>query len=400
MLPLPKSVTITLRLAVLAACCLGIWSSFKLAKAGHLFQKDTDQSIRSAIGLVPDGWPYYMRLAQFDQARAMELLKTSLRINPYDAQANIELGLQYEADGDFSQAEKQLLGAYDVDHTWMPRWSLASYYFRRGNLSEFWAWARSAAAMPSDDIGALLELCWRVAPDPETVSAAIMNDKPEFLRQYTNFLIAKGQPRASAQVASHLLQAGDPVSDLPVLLPLVDRLIAAGDHADAVALWHLLEVRNWVTADSTVPNNGSFLRTPLQVGFDWSIPEYPGLHSWPGPSGLETEFTGSEPENCVIAEQAVVLRPGNYAMTFGYRTSDIPEGTGVRWQIFDPRSQRVLAESGDLSSAKIKRSEVSFSLPEASLVVLRLRYQRTLGTVRISGMLNMQSVQIQARTNS
>ena len=400
MLPPPKSATITLRIAVLAACCLGIWSSFKLAKADYLFQKDTDQSIRSAIRLVPDGWPYYMRLAQFDQARAMELLKTSLRINPYDAQANIELGLQYEADGDFSQAEKQMLAAYNVDHTYLPRWSLANYYFRRGNMPEFWAWARNAAAMPSDNIGALLELCWRVTPDPETVSGAIMNDKPEFLRQYTNFLIVKGQPRASAQVASHLLQTGDPASDLPVLLPLVDRLIAAGDHADAIALWHLLVVRNWVTADSTVPNNGSFLRTPLQVGFDWSIPEYQGLHSWPGPSGLETEFTGSEPENCVIAEQAVVLKPGNYAMTFGYRTTDIPEGTGVRWQIFDPRSQRVLAESGDLSSAQIKQSEVSFSLTETSLIVLRLRYQRTLGTVRVSGTLNMQSVQIQARANS
>ena len=400
MLPLPKSATIILRIAVAAACCFGIWTSFKLARADYFFQKDTDQSIRSAIRFVPDGWPYYMRLAQFDQASAKELLKISLRINPYDAQVNIELGLQYEAEGDFSQAEKHLLAAYSVDHTYLPRWSLANYYFRRGNMTEFWAWARSAAAMPSDDIGALLELCWRVAPDPQSVTGAILNDKPEFLRQYTEFLIAKGQPGASAKVASHLLQAGDPASDRPVLLSVVDRLIAAGDHSDAVGLWHLLETRNWVTADSTIPNNASFLRAPLQVSFDWSIPDYPGLHSWPGPSGLETEFTGSEPEDCVIAEQAVLLKPGNYAMTFAYRTSDIPEDTGVRWQIVDRGSQQVLAESGDLSSAQAKRSEVSFSLPETALIVLRLRYQRTLGTVRISGMLNMQSVQIQTRTSS
>jgi hypothetical protein len=400
MLPLPKSAAIVLRIAVASACCFGIWSSFNIARADYFFQKDTDRSIRSAIRFVPDGWPYDMRLAQFDQVGAKKLLETSLRINPYDAQANIELGLQYEAEGDFSQAEKHLLAAYSIDHTYLPRWSLANYYFRRDNITEFWSWARSAAAMPSDDIGALLELCWRVAPDSETVTASILNDRPEFLRQYTNFLIGKGQLRASAKVASHLLQAGDSASDLSVLLAVVNRLIASGDSFDAVRLWHLLEARNWVTVDSTIPNNASFLRAPIQVGFDWSIPEYQGLHSWPGPSGLETEFTGSEPEDCVIAEQTVVLKPGDYAMTFGYRTSEIAEGTGVRWQIVDPKSQQVLAESDDLSSADFKRSEVGFSLAETSLIVVRLRYQRALGTVRVTGMLNMLSVQIQVRANS
>src|SRR3974390_1894987 len=123
MLPLPKSATIVLRIAVATAVCFGIWSSFKLARADYYFQKDTDQSIRLAIRFVPDGWPYYMRLAQFDRGSAKELLKTSLRINPYDAQADIELGLQYEAEGDFSQAEKHLLAAYSIDHTYLPRWS-------------------------------------------------------------------------------------------------------------------------------------------------------------------------------------------------------------------------------------------------------------------------------------
>src|SRR5262252_4269161 len=120
MLTLPKSATSFLRIAVVAACCIGIWSSFKLARADYFFQKDTDQSIRSAIRFVPEGWPYYLRLAQFDQGSAKELLKTSLQINAYDAQANIELGLQYEAEGDFSQAEEHLLAAYSVDHTYLP----------------------------------------------------------------------------------------------------------------------------------------------------------------------------------------------------------------------------------------------------------------------------------------
>ena len=174
---LHKSVVAALRVAVAAACCVGIWSSLNFARADYLFQKDTDQSIRSAIHFVPDGWPYYMRLAQFDRANARQLLESSLRLNPYNAQADIELGLQYEADGNLGEAEKHLLNAYSIDRTYLPRWSLANYYFRHDNMPAFWTWARSAAAMPADDIGALLELCWRAAPNAQTITGEILERK-------------------------------------------------------------------------------------------------------------------------------------------------------------------------------------------------------------------------------
>ena len=117
MLPPSRYVGYFLRILVAAACCYGIWCSLTLARADYLFKKDTEASVRSAIRLVPDGWQYYMRLAQFDKANAQALLATSLRLNRYDSQANIELGLWYEAEGDFGRAEKQLLEAYEVDHT-------------------------------------------------------------------------------------------------------------------------------------------------------------------------------------------------------------------------------------------------------------------------------------------
>ena len=397
MMPIRKSAGIALHIIVAGACCFGIWNSLELARSDWNFRKDTDQSIRTAIRMVPNGWPYYMRLAQFDRANARELLSTSLELNPYDAQANIELALQYEADGNFAQAQRQLLQAYNIDHTYLPRWTLANYFYRRGNMQEFWAWARSAAAMPADDIGALLELCWRAAPDPQVITAAILNEKPEFLRQYVNFLVAKNQSRAAATISPHLLRAGDVKSDLPVLLSVVNRLVATNEPSESIALWHLLAERRWIIADSTVPNNASFLRGPVPASLDWSIPEYQGLHSWAGPSGLQTEFSGAEPEECVVAEQTIALKPGNYALLFGYRTSQIPPDTGLRWQVLDSISKKVLAESSDLSSDQIKQLDVSFAVTETSLLVLRLNYRRTLGTVRIAGMLNMQSIQIQAR---
>jgi hypothetical protein len=396
-----RSIGIALRIGLAGACCLGIWSSLRLARADYLFHRDTEESIRAAIRLVPDGWEYYLRLSQFDRKHARELLGTSLRLNRYDAQADIELGLQYEADGDFARAEKLLLCAYEVDHTYLPRWSLANYYFRRDNLPVFWAWARSAAEMPADEIGPLLELCWRVSPDPEKISAAMLNQKPEFIRQYVGFLLAKDQLSAIAGIAPRLVRSGDAASDRPLLFSVVNRLIAMDDGPAASALWHLLSEQHWVVADTAVPNNAAFAREPLPVAFDWSLPEYNGLHSWPGPLGLETEFTGSQPENCTVAEQALALAPGNYTMTFSYRTTEIPPATGLRWQIIHAKSDTVLAQSPDLSSDTLQHSMVAFAVPPGdSILRLRLVYRRALGTPRISGSLVVVSTEIQALPKS
>ena len=386
-----------LQIIVAGGCCWGIWNSLTLARADYLFRKDTLQDVRSAVRLAPDGWEYYTRLSQLEPADAQRLLTRSLQLNRYNAQADIELGLQFEADGELRRAEQELLSAYDVDHTYLPRWSLANFYIRHDNFPAFWQWARSAALMPSDDIGLLLELCWQVSPEPATLNSALMSDNPEFLRQYIRFLIGKEQPDAVAGIAPRLIRTGDPESDRQELLGVVNQLIVLKHASAANNLWHVLIDHHWVTADPGVPNNSNFQRLPLPVSFDWSIPEYGGLHSWPGQSGLETEFSGSEPEDCTIAEQAVILAPGDYTMDYAYRTSDIPPATGIMWQIIDLNSNIVLMESDDLSSDEMKNATMTFSVPpDASLLALRLRYKRTIGTPRISGMLDVQSVQIKA----
>jgi hypothetical protein len=284
-----------------------------------------------------------------------------------------------------------------VDHTYLPRWSLANYYLRRGNMPAFWAWARRAAEMPSGDIGPLFELCWRVSPDADQIAAAILSEKPDAIRQYLSFLLAKDQLQAVALVAQRLVRSGNPETDRNLLFSAVDQLVADNDAASANGLWHLLIEKHWVAAEASVPNNAEFAREPLPVSFDWSLPEYPGLHSWPGPSGLETEFTGNQPEDCTVTEQAIFLTPGNYSLAYSYRTTDIPPDTGIHWQIVDAKSNAVLADSPNLSSDPVKQTAFAFSVPSgASLLRLRLAYRRALGTPRISGTLVVLSTQIKA----
>jgi tetratricopeptide (TPR) repeat protein len=387
---------VTLRMIVAGVCCVGIWQSWKLARADYLLRLDTEQSARAAIALAPDAWEYYMRIAQMDRGHAKELLEAALRLNRYNAQADIELALRYEAEGDYSQAEKLLLQAYEVDRTYVPRWSLANYYLRRDDMPAFWTWAHRSAEMPSDNMGPLFELCWRVTPNPERIAGAILNDQPDPIRQYVGFLVGKDQLRSAASAASRLVLYGEPARDLPLLFSVLDKLVAVRDGAAANGLWHLLIERRWIVADTTVPNNADFTRAPLPVSFDWRLLSYPGLHSWPGPSGLETEFTGEEPEDGSIAEQILVLLPGSYTMEYSYRSRGIPPDTGIRWQIIDAASGTIIAESPHLSSESMKNNALAFSVEhDASLLRLRLAYSRAPGTPRISGTLIMRSINIQ-----
>lgn len=400
-LRLRHSLVTALRLGVAAACCAGVWYSWTLARADDLFRLDTKASIRAAISLVPDDWKYYMRLAQLSGENTQQVLTEALHLNRFNAEADIELGLQYEAAGNYAAAERSLLNAYSVDHSYLPRWTLANYYFRRQNWPAFWKWARSAADMPSDDIGALFALCWRVSPDPAQVTARIVNNKPSFLRPYIGFLMSKQQITAVPAIASRLVRYGDAGTDRAVLLTVINKLIAADDAGPAVSLWHLLIERHWVVADHTLPNNAEFAREPLPVAFDWSIPQSSGLYSLTGPSGLETVFSGREPGQCTLADQVVALSPGDYTLHYTYQTTAISSRSGLRWEIFLAGSKAPLAKSPYLSSDALKQASFAFSVPDsASFIDLRLVYHRAAGTSQISGTLTMQSTRIEPRPPS
>jgi hypothetical protein len=327
------------------------------------------------------------------------MLETALKLDRYNAQAAIELALQDESEGNYSEAEKLLLGAFTVDRTYVPRWTLANFYFRRNNLPAFWTWARKAAEMPPEDMGPLFELCWHVAPNAEEISKAVLNDDRAVVRQYLSFLMDKDQMDALGTVAPRLVRVGNPETDRTFMLGAINRLVAANDGNAAEAVWKSMVQQGWVAGDANLPNNGQFNRVPLAVAFDWNLPEYPGLHSWPGSSGLETEFSGEEPENCIIAEQYVTLAPGVHRLSYSYRTTGIAPGTGIHWQIIDAKGATIVAESEALSSEAQARASWTFSIPDGvPLERLRLAYQRTLGTPRVSGTLLVLSTRIQANS--
>jgi hypothetical protein len=131
----------------------------------------------------------------------------------------------------------------------------------------------------------------------------------------------------------------------------------------------------------------------------WAFPAYTGLSSKPDEKGLTTEFNGGEPDECRIAEQTVFLPPGDYVLTYGYRSSGIQAKSGIRWQIIDSRRNTPLAESTEMYGDHMQQSSMVFSIPkDSALLRLRLAYWHSPGTKPVSGTLFVQAPQIALRS--
>ena len=151
--------------------------------------------------------------------------RVAVSLNPRLSSAWIQLGLDDEAEGNMAEAEIEFLQATRVDHQYVPAWTIANYYFRRGNSANFWPWARKAAAMTFDDYRPLLRMADVLDPSPREV-ATRLGTSPPLLRAYMDVLIGAGRLGAAQEIAS-LLAARHDSSDQARLADLADRVSRA-----------------------------------------------------------------------------------------------------------------------------------------------------------------------------
>jgi tetratricopeptide (TPR) repeat protein len=145
----------------------------------------------------------------------------AVRLNPRMSSAWIQLGLDAEAEGNLAEAETELLQAARVDHQYIPAWTLANLYFRRGDAANFWQWAQKAAARTFDDYRPLLRLADVLEPSPREV-ATRLGSSPPLLRAYMDVLIGAGRLDAAQEIAALLAWHHDP-SDAARMADLADR---------------------------------------------------------------------------------------------------------------------------------------------------------------------------------
>jgi hypothetical protein len=374
----------------------------RLAYADRLFHTGAIAAVARARELAPGNASYFTSAAD---SADRPILEAAIALDPYYSHGWIELGLEAELAGDTARAERLLLEAARVDKTYEPRWTLANFYFRRGDREGLWRWAKKALEIAYQDQTPLFLLCWRIGSDPAEILSRAIPPQPRFLAQYLTFLLQREKLDA-AEAAGDLLAPKSGEAETALLLFLCDRLLGKGRDGSALRLWNTLCLRHRIDRQPLQPGsgasltNGDFSAAPLETAYDWRLRRAEGITfaAPAGPAGgLRASFSGDQPEVAPVLDQTLPLVPSRrYRLRFSYRTEGVAPGSGLRWEVARlAGGAGWSAGSADLCSEDWKQEEFDFTTPpDTGSGQLTLSYRRALGTTRIEGSIWLRTVSL------
>jgi tetratricopeptide (TPR) repeat protein len=363
------------------------WFSVRLARADLEFRRGTPEAVAHAVELAPANTEYTLLRAmqlEYDGADSTALLERAANLNPMNAAPRIRLGLAAEIRGDPGSAEKWLLDAARVDREFEPRWTLANFYFRRGNTEQFWKWIRAALDVSYGDRRPAFELCWNVSSDGGEIFSRAIPDRPQVIRAYLEYLNETRRWAAIPSAALKLASIND-AQDRPVLFGAVDALIAIDDAASAKSVWQALGLAN-----RSGVFRGDFEAPEVGAGFDWHFLSGQGIThlAIDQPQSLHRiALNGSQRETAELLRQTLSLEPhARYKLTWESRTQGIGSPTGIAWRIGDRLAPIAANENATAG-------EIEFVAP-SDLAPLVLIYSRPPGEIRAEGSIELWHVAI------
>ncbi len=392
------------RMALWAAFVAGMaaageWS-VRLGRADAWFRTETVAGTEKALALTPDQAAYSVRLAllvtEDDPARAVAALRRAVALDPSDARAWIELGLRYEAGGNGVLAERALLRAAQESRTYLPRWTLANFYYRRGDTDRFWQWAKAAVPMIWGDPLPLFQLCGRVSEDGELLGRLDIR-QPQWRAAYLFYLLDEGRADLAGPAVRRLMES-QREAGTPLLLRACDRLLEAGRAGDARAIWDGLVASRGIRGSGGLLFNGDFAAPPSGHGFDWRLSQPEGVSAAreETPAGLRLTFSGGQAESIEPMAHLAAVEPDTaYELRFDYRTSGIAADAGPRWRVADASRDARIAEGESLASEEPITGSLRFQTPPGCrLLRITLACQRRPGAMRIAGFLILRNVKL------
>ena len=383
--------------ALMGLAAAAAWS-FRVALADQRASEVTVGGLEQAISWSPGQSLNYVRLSALlsenAPQRAAALLQSAVVLNPLDSRSWIDLALRREMSGDLATAERDLLRAAAVDRQYLPRWSLANFYFRRGDTARFWLWAQRAAGMVYDDPRPLFRLCDEAGGEENLIERLSLHN-PDVRASYLNYVLARNRVSLISPVARRLLTDGRD-SDVPTILAASDRLLELKMVGQALELWNGLATARQIPygplspADGGSVTNSEFSSAPTSHGFDWRMPDVGGvsLVREDAEGGIRLIFSGRQPESCAPLSQFIPVRENtHYSLEYIYKTAGIADGSGLAWNIENMGVRQMTNTAIAIPSAEHSSTRVlNFDTPPGChLIRLGVSYRRVPGTTRIEG---------------
>lgn len=350
--------------------------------------------------------------AQYEEQQGKDARKSwqrAIDLDPRNPRILIQAGISSEIRGDFKEAEQRYLTAERYNALWLPRWTLANFYFRQGSYIECLRWIRLALERcQSFEVSALFNLAQDAGADPARILKDIVPSSS--LLATSAYVYWIGRNQLTEDYANLMIRAAERVITVagrdqgnsdwryPIYFA-TQKLAEDGFGTRARALWRSACQSEFLECvappDDGLIANGAFSKPFQRSPMDWQLSQIQGIsaNQQMASGTLKLNFTGDQPETAPLLTQTLAIRAGEkWKVRFEFQTRDIAprEATGFEWI----HRGRVLPLSKPLSSEVWDDAEFYIEASDQDITApLILNYRRMPGTVRIRGDLWIRNIQ-------
>lgn len=406
---LKTAASLVYRALAIGACVFAVWQSVQLAIADKVASANSVPALTGAVQYSPNDPRLLARLALArsdagdPEPAVTEQLRRVERLDPYNSEVLMTLGLHEEFDGSRGAAERELKQAAEIDHQFKPAWTLANYYARNGEPAKTWPMLERILKLDplGFDLTPVFDLCWRLAgDDPARILSLIPKNGPKPV-QYLAFLMATNRTDAALQVWPEALNSvrRSESEDAETPRGFVDYLVRAGRVREAVEVWNQLVASGTIHSAHLDPVRGDSIadpefKFPAGPGFAWRLDDVPGVSSNIYEGRLHLELSTDEPESFRVLSARVPLMPDRrYRLVWKAEAAGAGNAAdpGFRFRITEGSVTKdcpplLTSSSCEFSSAPGDRMGSGY---------LSLEYTRALGTTRISGTLGLSAIHLE-----
>lgn len=392
----PKARWAFVAVEILAVVVILVWT-IRVLWAARLAERPAVETLRQAVRLDPWNADYQLQLARQYHYNPMELetdkathhLQRAIQLNPHNPVSWLELAAVLELSGKSNDAEAALRRAHSLAPN-LPniQWAIGNFYLLRGETSSAFHHLRAVLAGGWKHNELLFDRAWKASNDPDQILEALIPRQTAVELDYLNYL-AKTQRYPEAKSVWKRIVADPQEFSAKRTAPYLDALIGSGQADVALGVWQDLRAKGLIPATyglgaANLVTNGDFEENLLNMGFDWRITEMEGVYAgldgmqFHSPSrSLLVHFRERANYDYRHVQQFVKVTPGKpYLLTAFLRSERLTSDTGPRLEVrdpFNPLTPAISTESLRGTSAAWTRVSVQFTAgPQTDCIVVEV----------------------------
>ena len=344
---------------VLLVCCSALalllgFLAVRNAIAAHDLGRDTREGYERAVRLEPHnprnwyllGRSYLYDLEQPDPVQAVSALRKSVELDPYSAEAMLDLAIAYDGEGDTAQARATLVSAQRVYPLSADvAWSYGNFLLRQGEQEAAFTQLHTALELDPKRAAEAFSRASQLQPDASTVLDRVVPATPATYVPILHMLSDAGDMETAQQVWFRLIGLHQKVP-LREVVPFFDALIHERRPDQAARLWPqgvaIMENPPPDDPAGSLLWDGGFESGFRGGGFSWRFTpvsrdvqiSFDRAEKHAGEQSLRILFNGRENLKFEDACHSIVPEPGKSYLLAGWvKTQSLTSSEGVRLQI-------------------------------------------------------------------